>query len=99
MKNNLLKQNKECFMPYVVETTQDFDQEFKKKHRDKIEWLKKVKEKLQEHPELGKPLKGRLHGIWQIRIGPFRVWYEINDTEKKVILRAILHKDEAIKRY
>ena len=86
-------------MTYIVETTEDFDNEFKKKHRDKLEWLERIKEKLRTYPEIGKPLKGRLQGIWQIRIGPFRVWYEINDADKKVILKTILHKDEALKHY
>ena len=86
-------------MSYAVETTEDFDKEFKKKHRDKAEWLEKIKDKLKDYPEYGKPLKGRLHGIWQIRIGPFRLWYEINDTEKRVVLRVILHKDEALEHY
>ena len=86
-------------MVYTVETTEDFDREFKKKHRDKVEWLEKIKEKLRNYPESGKPLKGRLHGIWQIRMGPFILWYEINDVEKKVILRVIIHKDEAVERY
>jgi mRNA interferase RelE/StbE len=56
-------------------------------------------EKLEHKPQFGKPLIGKLHGIWQLRIGPFRVWYEINEKEKKVTLRAILHKDEAKKFY
>lgn len=86
-------------MIYTVETTETFEREFRKKHRDKIEWLKKIKEKLQSFPEYGKPLKGRLYGIWQLRIESFRVWYEINHIEKKVILRAILHKDEAVQNY
>ncbi len=86
-------------MAYAVETTEDFDKEFKKKHKDKVEWLEKIKERLRDCPEDGKPLKGRLYGIWQIRIGPFRLWYEINDMEKKVILKTILHKDKALGYY
>ncbi len=86
-------------MTYTVETTETFEREFKKKHKDKIEWLKKIKEKLQQYPEYGKPLKGRLYGIWQIRIVSFRLWYEINHIDKKVKLRAILHKDEVEKYY
>jgi hypothetical protein len=38
------------FMPYIVETTETFEKEFKKKHRDKIEWLKNIKDKLYEIP-------------------------------------------------
>jgi mRNA interferase RelE/StbE len=86
-------------MVYTIETTETFETVFKKKHKDKVEWLKRIKEKLREHPEYGKPLRGRLHGTWQIRIGPFRLWYEINHEERKVIFKAILHKDEAIKYY
>jgi mRNA interferase RelE/StbE len=56
-------------------------------------------EKLEHKPQFGKPLIGEVHGIWQLRIGSFRVWYEINDEEKKVTLKAILHKDEAKKFY
>jgi len=85
-------------MDYAVETTETFEREFRK-HRDKVEWLKKINDKLQNSPEYGKPLKGRLHGIWQIRIESFRIWYEINHLEKKVILRAMLHKDDAVENY
>lgn len=46
------------FMVYAVETTEDFDREFKRKHKDKSEWLEKIKEKLKDSPEYGKPLKG-----------------------------------------
>jgi plasmid stabilization system protein ParE len=52
-------------------------------------------ERLEQEPQSGKPLRGKLHGLWQLRIGPFRVWYEINEEQKKATLRAMLHKDEA----
>ena len=56
-------------------------------------------ERLEQEPQFGKPLRGNLHGLWQLGIGPFRVWYEINTEEKKVTLRAILHKGDAMKYY
>jgi mRNA interferase RelE/StbE len=56
-------------------------------------------ERLEQEPQFGKPLRGPLHGLWQLRMGPFRVWYEINTDEKKVTLRAILYKDDAMKYY
>ena len=31
-------------------------------------------ERLEQEPQSGKPLRGKLHGLWQLRIGPFRVW-------------------------
>jgi len=68
--------------------------------KTKKDRLESIITKLEKHPDkYGKPLRGRLHGIWQIRMGPFRIWYEINDAQKKVILRAVFHKKEAKDRY
>lgn len=86
-------------MAYTVESTDTFEREFTKHHRDKKEWLKRMIERLEQDPEFGKPLRGRLHGIWQLRIDPFRIWYEIDDRNKKVKLKAILHKKEAERLY
>ena len=86
-------------MGYRVELTESFEKEFTKNHRDKKEWLERMIERLEQEPQFGKPLRGKLHGLWQLRIGPFRVWYEINEEERKVTLRAILHKDDAMKYY
>ena len=88
-------------MSYIVESTETFDREFKKKHRDKKHYLENIISKLEKYPEkYGKPLRGRLHGIWQTRLGDnFRIWYEINDIEKRVTLKAVLHKDEAERKY
>ena len=87
------------FMSYTVESTEAFEKEFSTNHKDKKEWLFRMTERLELEPQSGKPLRGKLHGLWQLRIGPFRVWYEINEEQKKVTLRAILHKDEAKKYY
>ena len=86
-------------MAYVVEVPEPFEKEFLKRHKNKYAWLAAVIEKLEQNPKQGKPLGGRLHGIWQLKTGPFRLWYEINDKESTVILRVFLHKDEAVKHY
>lgn len=88
-------------MRYEVETTESFDKEFKKKHKDKTDYLESVISKLEKYPDkYGKPLRGRLHGTWQIRLGDkFRIWYEINEDRKKVTLKAVYHAKEAKKRY
>lgn len=86
-------------MTYTVKATESFEKEFTKNHRDKKEWLERMIEKLEQEPQSGKPLRGKLHGLWELRIGPFRVWYEINEEDRKVTLRAILHKDDAMKYY
>lgn len=86
-------------MAYTVESTATFDKEFTKRHSDKTAWLQTTKEKLKENPYCGKPLGDRLHGLWQLRTGPFRLWYEIDNAERKVTLKFILHKNKAEKLY
>ncbi len=84
-------------MSYKVELTESFAKEFSRNHKDKKEWFERMIERLEKELQFCKPLRGSLHGLWQLRISPFRVWYEINTEEKKVTLGAILHKDEAMK--
>lgn len=86
-------------MSYKIELAETFAKEFSRNHKDKKEWLERMIERLEKDPQSGKPLRGKLHGLWQLRTGPFRIWYEINEEEKRVTLRAILHKDDAKKNY
>lgn len=73
----------------------------KKKHADKQERFSKQIDKLKEYPDkYGKPLRGKLHGYWQIRFADkFRIWYTVDKEEQKVTIEAIKHKEEAKKYY
>ena len=51
----------------------------------KIEIIKKLKE-LKNNPELGKPLVGRLTGLWSLRIGKYRAIYNIKKTELLILV-------------
>lgn len=86
-------------MSYEVRTTEKFDKDLKK-HKGNEKQLEAIKVKLSQYPDkYGKPLSGRLHGIWQERTGPFRVWYVIQEDDKRVILIAFMHKKEAKEMY
>ena len=61
-------------MPYTVMMTETFEKEFSSHHRDRKDLLRKIIRKLEEEPQSGKPLRGKLHGLWQLRSGPFRIW-------------------------
>jgi len=37
------------------------------------------------NPHVGVPLVGSLKGLWRVRIGKYRVIYEINEKEKIVV--------------
>jgi mRNA-degrading endonuclease RelE of RelBE toxin-antitoxin system len=48
----------------------------------------------------GKPLLGRLKGLWSARVGSYRVGYSIEGSSRspKVIARAIKHRSVAYER-
>jgi len=51
--------------------------------------------KLKENPDIhGKPLRGRLHGYWELYFeNKFRILYTIDHNEKTVTIEAIKHKN------
>lgn len=66
-----------------------YDREIQKRFATKIR-------KLQEHPELhGKPLRGVLHGYWELYFeNKFRILYTIDYQKQTVTIEAIKHKDD-----
>ena len=52
--------------------------------------------KLKKNPEIhGKPLRGVLHGYWEIYFeNRFRILYTIDNKEQIVTIEAVKHKDE-----
>jgi mRNA interferase RelE/StbE len=40
-------------------------------------------------------LGGKLRGAWRIRVGSYRILYDIDDDEHAVIILAVLHRREA----
>ncbi|MGH2752282.1 MAG: type II toxin-antitoxin system RelE family toxin [Actinomycetota bacterium] len=53
---------------------------------------------LEGDPEAaGKPLLGRLRGLWSARVGRYRIIYSIEGSRRSqlVIVRAIKHRSEA----
>ena len=49
-------------------------------------------EHLKQNPELGKPLTGRLAGIWCLRIGSYRALYVIHRNELIILVLTIGHR-------
>ncbi len=56
--------------------------------------LKNVILKLSDEPRPSgaKMLAGKLKGVWRIRIGDFRVLYDIDDTDKNIFLLDVGHR-------
>jgi mRNA interferase RelE/StbE len=55
-----------------------------------VEVVKKLS--LNPRPQGSKRLVGELRGTWRIRIGDYRVLYDINDKTKKITLLDLGHR-------
>jgi len=62
-----------------------------KNKKDKKRIEKKLKE-LKQNPELGKPLVGRLAGLWTIIFGKYRALYQIRKSELLVLVLKLGHR-------
>ena len=49
-------------------------------------------------PHGAKPLKGRLRGILRVRVGEWRVAYQVDDDEKTVCVVEIAHRSKVYER-
>ena len=52
-------------------------------------------DRLAEAPYLGTALKGGLKGLWRIRVGNYRILYEIRHDELVVLVVRVVHRQEA----
>lgn len=50
---------------------------------------------LQREPTAGYPLRGRLRGLRSLRVGAYRVIYQLADDEQTVRVAAIRHRSVA----
>lgn len=66
------------------------DKENRERIRDKLK-------ELSHNPELGKPLVGRLSGLWSLRIGIYRVIYQIRKPELLVLVLKIGRRESVYK--
>ena len=51
-------------------------------------------DQLAENPHIGKALKGQLSGLRRIRVGSYRVVYEINQGEVLILVLRVSHRKQ-----
>ena len=66
------------------------DNSIKKRVGKKIEMLK-------ENPHIGIPLTANLAGFWKLRIGDYRIIYQIKDAELLIFVIKIGHRKNIYK--
>ena len=55
-------------------------------------------DRLRDNPLAGSPLKGDLRGLRRVRVGDYRVVYEVLDGELVVLVVLVAHRREAYRR-
>jgi len=55
-------------------------------------------DRLAENPFLGNALKGELRGLRRLRVGDYRVVYELRDDMLVVLVVRVAHRREAYRR-
>ena len=58
--------------------------------------ISKLKE-LKQNSKLGKPMIGRLSGLWSLRIGKYRALYQIVENELIIFILNIDHRKRVYK--
>ena len=52
-------------------------------------------DRLAENPHVGKLLKGDFSGLRRIRVGAYRILYEINEGEVTILVLRVAHRKSA----
>lgn len=77
---------------YSLQLSKRFDRDFSKldkEVRDRV--VEKLRE-ISDNPRVGKPLKGRLKGLYSARAGDYRVIYQILDDKEMVVVVTVGHR-------
>ena len=59
--------------------------------KEQVRIIKKLRQ-LERNPELGKPLTGRLSGLWSLRFGKYRALYQIKKNKLLIFVLEIGHR-------
>ena len=65
---------------------------FRKLDKSAKERIAKKLFELENNHEIGKPLTGKLAGLWSLRVGDYRALYQIRDNELVILVLKIGHR-------
>ncbi|MBS3086048.1 type II toxin-antitoxin system RelE/ParE family toxin [Candidatus Pacearchaeota archaeon] len=65
---------------------------FRRLDKKEQEIISKKIVNLSDNPQLGKPLIGKLAGLWSLRIGKYRAIYQIRRNELIILILKIGHR-------
>ena len=76
-------------MTYILHFSPRWEKEYRKLDNNLKIRIGEALMQLTEHPEFGKPLSRNLKGVMSLRVGKYRILYEINYQTNEVFLGAI----------
>ncbi len=79
-------------MQWIIVYTRRFEKDLRNVPNWVKERLIEIIEQLKVNPYIGKRLRGPLFRLWSLRIGDYRLIYEIDDDRRVVILHRIGHR-------
>ena len=82
-------------MPYSIKIKQSALKDIQKVDKPNRKRLIEAIDNLSDNPHVGKLLKGDFSGLRRIRVGFYRVIYEINEGEILVLVLRIAHRKKA----
>ena len=82
-------------MPYSLKIKQSALKEIQKLDKPNRKRLIEAIDNLAGNPHVGKLLKGDFSGLRRIRVGSYRVIYEINEGEVLILVLRVAHRKRA----
>lgn len=80
-------------MPYSLKIKQSALKEIQRLDKPERKRLIEAIDRLTDNPHIGKLLKGEHSGLRRIRIGTYRVIYEINEGEVLILFLRVAHRN------
>ncbi|MCK4623189.1 MAG: type II toxin-antitoxin system RelE/ParE family toxin [Desulfuromonadales bacterium] len=78
-------------MPYSLKIKQSALKEIQRLDKPDQKRLIETIDKIADNPHIGKLLKGEFSGLRRIRVGFYRVIYEINEGEVLILFLRVAH--------
>lgn len=84
-------------MPYSLKIKQSALKEIQRLDKPDRKRLVEAIDRLTDNPHIGKLLKGEHSGLRRIRIGTYRVIYEINEGAVLILVLRVAHRKHVYK--
>ena len=85
-------------MRYAIRIKESAARELQRIERSDRERLIAAIDRLAENPFVGSALKGELRGLRRIRVGDYRLIYEVREQDLVVLVMRAAHRREAYRR-